>query len=114
MTATLICLIVAMSATPQTQAARGVAVTGVVQDQTGAILPGAQVTLLTTGTATSAQTVVSDAAGAFRFDRVLPGAYDIRTEFPGFTTNLAHVRVTARAPGATTIVMTIEGFTQEV
>src|SRR5260221_1477232 len=110
----LIWLIVAMSATPMGQAPRGVAVSGVVRDQPGAILPGAQVALLAAGATAPSQTVVSDASGAFRFDRVLPGAYDIRTEFPGFNSNLAYVRVTTRAPGSTTIVMTIEGFKQEV
>ncbi|MBZ5558518.1 MAG: carboxypeptidase regulatory-like domain-containing protein [Acidobacteriia bacterium] len=116
MPATVMWLLLAMTgmtATPQSPA-RGVAVAGVVQDQTGAILPGAQITLLVSGSAAPSQTAVSDAAGAFRFDRVPPGTYDIRTEFPGFNTNVAHVRVTTRAPGSTTVVMTIEGFTQEV
>jgi outer membrane receptor protein involved in Fe transport len=93
---------------------RGVAVTGVVQDQTGAILPGARITLLAAGSTMPSQSVVSDDAGAFRFERVPPGAYDLRTEFPGFNANLARVRVTTRAPGQTTVVMTIEGFKQEV
>lgn len=93
---------------------RGVAVAGVVQDQTGAILPGAQITLLVAGSTAPSQSVVSDAAGAFRFDRVPPGLYDIRSEFPGFNTHVARVRVTTRAPASTMVVMTIEGFKQEV
>ena len=106
----VILLLVTMTA----QTARGVAVTGVVQDQTGAILPAAHVTLFVAGSTVTLQTVVSDAAGAFRFDRVPPGAYDISAEFPGFNTTVAHIRVAARPPGAMTIVMTIEGFKQEV
>ncbi len=89
-------------------------VSGVVQDQTGAVLPGAAVALVAAGAATPSATVTSDAAGLFRFERVVPGAYDIRSTFPGFTPNLAHVRVAARAPGPLTIVMEVEGFAQEV
>ena len=93
---------------------RGVSVTGVVQDQTGAVLPGAQVVLAAAGSTAAEQSVVSEANGSFRFERVAPGAYDIRTEFPGFKANIAHVRVAARAPGPLTVVMQIEGLTQEV
>jgi len=98
----------------QSPAARGVAVSGVVQDQTGAILPGAHVAISVTGSTTPAQRATSDESGAFRFDRVPPGEYEIRTEFPGFATNTTRVRVGARPPSAVTIVMAIEGVTQEV
>lgn len=113
MTAMVMWVLLALRATPQA-APRGVAVAGVVQDQAGAILPGAQITLLVGGLSAPSQSVVSDLAGAFRFDRVPPGLYDIRSEFPGFNTHVAHVRVTTRAPASTMVVMTIEGFRQEV
>jgi hypothetical protein len=93
---------------------RSVAVTGVVQDQTGAILPGAHVTLLVSGSTTLAQTTLSDAAGAFRFERVTPGPYEIRTEFEGFKTKSIQIRVATRPPGPITVVMDIAGVTQEV
>ncbi|HWF84566.1 MAG TPA: TonB-dependent receptor [Vicinamibacterales bacterium] len=93
--------------------ARGVVVSGTVQDQTGAVLPGAAITLAPEDAAAPAP-IVSDTAGTFRFERVGPGAYDLRVEFPGFTTNVTHIRVTARAPSALTIVMQIEGLSQEV
>src|SRR5689334_14152774 len=92
----------------------GVAVAGVVQDQTGAVIPGAQVMLTIAGDAKPIQTIVSDASGRFRFESVPPANYDIRTEFPGFKPNVAHVRVAGRAPGLVTVVMQIEGLTQEV
>src|SRR5215468_1058434 len=90
-------------------APRGVAVTGVVQDQTGAVLTGASVTLSMTGAAAPLQTSTTDQSGAFRFDHVAAGEYDIRSEFPGFVTKVTLVRVGARAPGAVTIVLAIEG-----
>lgn len=93
---------------------RGVVVSGVVQDQTGAVLPGARVAISVSGSTIPSQTTTSDRGGAFRFERMAPGEYDIRTEFPGFALNQVRVRVTARAPAALSIVMTIEGVTQEV
>lgn len=104
--------LLAASAALAQPAARGVAVAGVVQDQTGAVLPGAHVTLSAAGGA--AQTVVSDVSGGFRFDRVAPGSYDVRVEFPGFAVHVSHVRVAGRAPAPLTIVMQIEGLSQEV
>ncbi len=92
---------------------RGVTVAGVVQDQTGAVLPGAAVTLAASGSTMGAQQATSDQSGGFRFERVLPGEYDIRTEFPGFTRQVTPVRVGTRA-SSFTIVLTIEGVTQNV
>jgi len=112
MLATVFSLLAALSVAPQASA-RGVAVAGVVQDQTGAVLPGAHVALVSTADG-SAQAIVSDGSGVFRFDRVAPGTYDIRAEFPGFKTNVQRVRVGARAPSPAKIVMQIEGVTQEI
>src|SRR5947207_15779382 len=49
-----------------------VAVSGVIQDQTGAVLPGAAVELRTSA-GTVAQATTTDGAGAFRFEYVPPG-----------------------------------------
>ena len=95
-------------------AARPVAVTGVVKDQTGAVLPGAEVTMSVGGSATPSERAVTDSAGGFRFERVAAGSYEIRTEFPGFKPQTTPIRVGARAPGPVMIVMQIEGVTQEV
>ena len=59
-------------------APRGVTVAGVVQDQTGAVLPGAVVTLSGSGTATGTQEATTDQSGQFRFERIVPGEYDVR------------------------------------
>jgi len=91
-----------------------VAVAGTVQDQTGAVLPGATITLAPPASATPPTPIVSDTSGAFRFPRVAPGAYDLRVEFPGFTTSVTHLRIGARAPNPLTIVLQIEGLSQDV
>ena len=109
----MVLLIFALSGQPQS-VSRGVAVTGVVQDQTGAVLQGAEVVLRDANSPATIRSIVSDAGGLFRFDQVAPGNYDVSSAFPGFQTNVSHVRVAARAPAPLTIVMAIEGLTQEV
>ena len=86
--------------------APGLAVAGVVQDQTGAVLPGATVDLVTTAGAV-AQSTTADGAGAFRFDRVPAGQYQLLARFEGFTPASMRIRVTNRATGAQRLVLAI-------
>ena len=58
---------------------------GIVQDDTGAVLPGAQVTLTNTGTK-ALQTLATDERGAFVFAGLWPGTYDLKIELSGFKT----------------------------
>ncbi len=102
-----------VAASAQAQTARGVVVSGVVQDQTAAVIPSARVSLTGSGDA-APRVVVTDAAGAFRFERILPGTYEIRAEFPGFQPTVLNVRVGNRTPAPVTIALAIEGLTQEV
>ena len=95
-------------------APRGVPVAGVVQDQTGAVLPGAAITISAVPSTASPVQVTADQNGAFRFDRVAPGEYDLRADFPGFVARVTRVRIGARTPAQLTIVLQIEGVTQEV
>ena len=97
-----------------TIAPRGVAVSGVIHDQTGAVLPNATVTLIAPSDATPLATTTTDASGRFRLDAVAPGIYDLKTEFPGFRPAVTHVRVTTRAPAPLTVVLEIEGLSQVV
>ena len=68
-------------------ASRGVAQTqtgtveGKVQDEQGAVLPGATLTL--TGP-TGSESTVSDSLGVYRFVGVAPGTYVLKTELQGF------------------------------
>lgn len=56
---------------------------GVIRDQSGAIVPGASVTVLapTTG---ARRAITSDAAGRYVFSFLSPGDYDITAELNGF------------------------------
>jgi len=59
---------------------------GAVDDTSGAVLPGAQVTLTNTGTSTM-QTVVTDDRGEFVFSGLWPGACDMTIWLTGFKTS---------------------------
>ena len=61
-------------------------ITGVVTDASGAMLPGATVTVSGERLLGGAQTQVSDTSGAYRFDRLVPGSYNVKFELQGFRT----------------------------
>jgi hypothetical protein len=67
-------------------AAQGVgAIGGTVMDATGAVLPGATVTLSSVqGTVGGNQITVTDGRGAYQFLRLVPATYAVRAELQGF------------------------------
>jgi hypothetical protein len=69
-----------------TAGAQGVgAIAGTVTDATGAVLPGAAVTLSAPeGTVGARQEAVTDDRGAYQFTRLVPGAYTVHAELGGF------------------------------
>ena len=77
--------------------AQGVAISGTALDESGARVAGATVTL--TGPA-GRQTRVTDSAGAYQFDEVVPGDYQISAASPGF----GSARVTAVVGGTAVTV----------
>jgi hypothetical protein len=65
------------------QIVRG-AISGVVRDASGAIVPGANVTVTNSDT-NIARTTVSDAQGFYRVSALDPGSYSVRAELSGFS-----------------------------
>src|ERR1051325_4382696 len=59
--------------------------TGVVSDASGAVIPGAKVTLTDEGTNIAANNV-TNGSGIYLFTNVRPGTYTIRVEMSGLTT----------------------------
>jgi hypothetical protein len=89
-------------------------VRGVVRDQTGAVLQGAQVRLAGDGGAIG-RSVTTDARGEYVIDRVPPGDYTVTVEFEGFRPATVHVRVvTRRAPAPQTVVLDLASQKQDV
>jgi hypothetical protein len=85
--------------------------TGLVLDPHEAALPKARVTLLG---GERQQSVTTDAAGAFRFDRLAPGAYEIKIEREGFQTVTTPVNVSRRPAAPLRIILPIAELLQDV
>src|SRR5919108_182839 len=60
-------------------------VTGTVQDASGAVLPGVEVTAKNNGTGVTAN-VLTNESGAYSFTTLPPGAYTVTASLPGFQT----------------------------
>jgi hypothetical protein len=76
--------ILALPALSTAQITRG-AVSGTVRDATGALVPGASVTVTNMDTNIS-RSAVSDAQGFFRVPALEPGRYAVKAELSGFST----------------------------
>ena len=108
----LIVLLLGLASNAGAQTAASVAVVGVVQDQTGGLLAGATVDLV--NRAGAVKTTQADAAGAFRFDGVAPGQYELRARYEGFKSATARVRVGARPPSTQRLVLGLADLRQEI
>ncbi len=73
-----------MSAAPVAAQITTGTITGAVKDPSGALLPGVSVTITGEHLIGGAQTRATDVAGAYRFDRLPPGSYDLKFELAGF------------------------------
>src|SRR5438045_9542900 len=58
-------------------------VSGTVADGTGALIPGVSITATNVGT-NIASTTVTNESGAYNLPALLPGAYKLSAELPGF------------------------------
>lgn len=81
-----ICVLACWTCSALPAAAQGVgAIGGLIDDNSGAILPGVTVTLSNPrGTIGGNQATVTDERGAFQFLRLVPGSYTVRAELQGF------------------------------
>ena len=86
---------------------------GVVQDSSGARIPGAKVTVESAGLSTERQ-VEASARGEFRADGLLPGEYRIRVEAADFQVAEARVVVQVSSGRDITVVLKPAGVHQEV
>ena len=72
-----------IGATGVVQAQGLTAVTGTVKDQTGAVIPGVEITVTNAATGT-ARVVISNEAGVYLANQLAPGTYNIKASLPGF------------------------------
>jgi len=95
------------------QTASGISVSGTLLDPSGAVVPGAKLTLRPAHTHQQ-QSATSDAAGQFRFDGVAEGHYELQVEHPGFKEYKARVKVRARPSAPLRIVLAIAELQETV
>lgn len=88
-------------------------ITGTVKDQDGAIVTGADVSLLHTNQAVVRSTV-TDAAGNFTLDNVAPGDYQLNIERTGFVRHRAAVHVAQGTAKEVNIVLELNQITEQV
>ena len=79
---------------------------GSVKDPTGAVLPGASISIVDTQRGL-ARTVTTDEAGLYNAPTLIPGTYTVRVEFPGFKT-LARENVVLEVGQEIRVDLTIE------
>jgi hypothetical protein len=84
-----------------------------VRDQTGALVPGSDVSVRHTGTGTS-RAMVSDPFGLARFAQLTPGPYEVRVETPGFITYVTEVGVNAGATTSVPVVLEVGGVDEQI
>lgn len=95
------------------QAGRG-AISGSVMDQTGAVVPGASVTLLDPATGVARHTT-SNAAGHYAFISLNPGAYRVTATQSGFTTIIQNdVQVTVDQTTTVDLALKVGNVSQVV
>src|ERR1700739_1299498 len=79
---------------------------GAVHDPTGAVIPGAVVTITRPDTGFTAKSV-SDAHGAYVFEQIPPGVYTIQTSVTGFATQTQSVELLVNQPATLDIKMEV-------
>jgi Ca-activated chloride channel family protein len=87
-------------------------ITGTVKDSAGASVPGATIQITSRGSAPL--TRVSDANGAFTFERVPVADYDVKATLAGFKQFMTRVKVSDGKTARLDIVLQISGVTETV
>jgi hypothetical protein len=99
---------------PSLRVPQGPSITGTVTDQTGAVIPGASVTVIDTLTGERRDTA-TDTAGRYVVVGLAPGTYQVEVHAKGFArTTLASVVVAASGQSVANLTLTISSASQSV
>jgi outer membrane receptor protein involved in Fe transport len=104
-------LVVAADVAAQTRPASSIS--GVAIDGTGAVLPSAAV-VLATSAHVPVRTTTTDADGAFRFEDLAQGRYEVRVSFEGFQPTTVRVTIGSRPGAPLRIMLPIANVEQEI
>jgi hypothetical protein len=107
------CVALLPAARTQAQSTFGT-ILGTVHDANGAVIPGAQVTLLNTGT-NAGRSMTADENGNYAFRNIDAGTYTISVSAQGFQNrSIPEIALTARETRRVEAVLTLAGETQTV
>ena len=96
------------------QAPEGFRIAGVVHDETGGVIPGAEVTVRQAN-GVAAQTEIADEQGGFRFSVPAVGVYTIEVKAASFAIYRAQAEVSAGAPNASLdVTLKVSGSAETV
>lgn len=86
---------------------------GTIQDQTGAAVPGAKVTLTNKKSEVEIKTK-PDEGGSFRFEGVPPGSYELKVKAENFATTEINVKIADFDPEPVRVRMAVKSKSEEV
>ena len=89
-------------------------ITGSVTDQSGGLLPGVDVHVVATAGAPPIASTTTDAAGAFRLDKLAAGEYWLEFVLSGFARSRQRVVVAAGSDQAITVALGVDGLSEAV
>ena len=83
---------------------------GTIEDQSGAIVPGVEVTATAKATNIPTMTITND-RGDYLIDKLKAGLYDIKAELPGFKTSVSmDIRLEVTQVARADLVMTLNSW----
>src|SRR5689334_9870690 len=100
-----IALVAAQCAWAQLRGSSGIAVSGLVVDPSSAIIPGAVVSLWSHGQKQSE--IATDTHGAFLFENVMRGRYELHVAFSGFKPFSQRIQIADRAPAPVRVSLSL-------
>jgi Carboxypeptidase regulatory-like domain len=110
----ILCLLLVAAASPASAQLERGRIAGFVKDQSGAVVPGATVTVINVDTRLK-RSVVSDETGFYVFPALAPGAYDIEVELQGFRKGIqTGVRVDAASSMSVDFTLETGAITEAV
>ena len=83
----MLCMLASTAVYAQVQTG---SIAGVVTDTSNAVMPGVTVSVSGDKLIGGVQTQTTDTSGAYRFDRLPPGSYNVKFELQGFRYHRSH------------------------
>ena len=106
--------LVLLIAAPVRAQVTGATVTGTVKDSSGAVLPGAKVSIKNVATGID-RSVTADSAGFYSVPNLTPGVYEVTVATPGFSTSVqSGIGLTVGAQQVLNVIMQVGTVTQQV